>query len=66
MDQLVNVMLAIDKAHSTTTEGPGLRIKPRWVKPGYGPNHPTPSALIGYLRNIYNIFTRSMYNSESV
>ncbi len=33
MDQFSNVLLAIDKAHSTT-DGPGLQTKLRWVKPG--------------------------------
>ncbi len=33
MDQLVNVLLAIDKAQSTI-EGPGLRTRLRCVKPG--------------------------------
>ncbi len=33
MGQLVNVLLAIDEAHSTTY-GPGLPTRLRWVKPG--------------------------------
>ncbi len=42
MDQLVNVLLATDKAH---TEGPGLQTRLRWVKPGLRA-HPSHSSLV--------------------
>ncbi len=49
MDELVHVILAIDKltidkVHSTT-EGPGLWTRLRWVKPGFmGTTVPFPHA----------------------
>ncbi len=33
MDQFSKVLLTIDNTYSTT-EGPGLQTKHRWVKPG--------------------------------
>ncbi len=33
MDQLMNVILTIDKVH-TAPQGPGLQTRLRWVKPG--------------------------------
>ncbi len=58
MDQLVNVLLAIDKAH-ITTEGLGLQIRLRWVKPGWA--QPSHSLSLEYVWQIWQ-HLYEMYN----
>ncbi len=44
MDQLVNILLAIDKAHAAQQRALDCKSGLGILNQVYGPNHPTPSA----------------------
>ncbi len=56
MDQLVNVLLAIDKSHTAPHNALDCELALGELNQVYGPNCPTPSAW--NICGKYNIFTR--------